>query len=164
MPWPQVGFETDGKRSLLNTFVKLEQVRVTGAESDPQNRWWTLRWKPADAGRRKEKCSEADLREPVPESDNDILGDVGEETEGEMHLFRVDRTHAANLRYEILDSCGKGRREVDRNEQTFAGHERICRGGLARGNWKQVVESKTCGRHGRRYNLRAVARQLVIPL
>ncbi len=59
MPGAKFRFEAGGKRCFLHTLVNLEKMRMTRTHPDPDNLWWTFRWKRSDAGYRQEESAEA---------------------------------------------------------------------------------------------------------
>ena len=63
MPGAKFRFEAGGKRRFLHTLVNLEKMWMTRTHADPDNFWWTFRWKCSDAAYRHEKSAESDRTE-----------------------------------------------------------------------------------------------------
>ena len=101
MPRPQFRLDSNLKRRFLNAFVKLEEVRMSFADADPNDLDHSFRRKCSDALHRKKKRTKIDCFEFFAQSKIDILLDVGKKTEGEVDLIARRPTHAANVRIKI---------------------------------------------------------------
>jgi len=102
MPGTKLRLEASGKRCFLHPLVDLEQVRVGLTNADPNDFRRAFRWKSPDGRDRQEKCAELDLAEFFTQREIDIIRDIAEESERQVHLLRISPAHAANLR---IKSC-----------------------------------------------------------
>jgi len=119
MPWTQVRFECDGEGSFLHAFVELKQVRMTRADTDPDNFRRTFRWKFSKAFDREKERAELDRAEFFAQGKIDIFRHIGEETESEVHLIAGGPPRSGNVRVKIDQYFFDGCREIDRNEEAL---------------------------------------------
>jgi len=96
MPRAQIGFESDGKCRVLHPFVKLKKMRMTLPDANPDDFWRTFWWKRSNALNRKKECAELDRAQVFAQCVIHIFGDIGKETEREMHLITLRPAHTAN--------------------------------------------------------------------
>ncbi len=101
MPRPQFRLDSRCERCFLNALVQLKKMRVCLADSNPDYLYDSFGWKSSHAFDRKEKCPELNPVEFFTQRKLDILGDVREKTEGEMHLIDGSPTDAADARIEL---------------------------------------------------------------
>src|SRR6202795_1478048 len=92
MPGAQIGFESDGKCCILHSFVKLKKMWMTFSDADPDDFRRTFRWERPNALNGKEKRAELDRAQIFAQCAIHIFGDVGKETEREMHLATLGPT------------------------------------------------------------------------
>ena len=119
MPWPQFRFDPDLERCFLNAFVKLEQVRVAGANADPDYFHDSFRRKCSNVLHRQEERAKPDRAEFFAQRKFDSLRHVRKKTEREMDLIARRPAHALNVRIEISQDFANGLRWIDRNEKAF---------------------------------------------
>lgn len=80
MPWPQFWFESDLERRFLDAFVKLEQVRMTCADADPDDFHNSFRRKCSNPFHRQKKRAKLDPAEFFLQRKFDSLRHVREKT------------------------------------------------------------------------------------
>ena len=101
VPGTQIGFEPDSQRRILHAFVKLEEMRMTFPNADPNDFRRTFRRKRPDAFDGKKKCAKLDRAQFFAQRKIDTFRDVGKETEGQMHLIAFRPAHTTNVRVKI---------------------------------------------------------------
>ena len=121
MPWTQFWLDADGQRGLLHAFVYLEKMWMSATNADPNDFRRALRRKCAHAGDRQKKRPKLDCPEFFAQHEIDILSNVAEEAQGQMHLFGIDPTHSANLWIKIDQEVFAEFRQINRDKQAF-GH------------------------------------------
>ena len=122
MPWAQISFESDGQFCILHPFVKLEKMRMTFPDADPDDFRRTFRWKGANALKGKKECAEVDCAQFFAQSNIDMFRDGGKETEREMHLITLRPAHTANAWVKIDDGLLDNWRWADRNKKALGFH------------------------------------------
>src|SRR5689334_17127338 len=109
----QVGFEPDGEDCFLDALVQLEQMRMTGADADPDY------FRPAFSGERSEADERQEKRFPGNGSEFfrkrflNFGPDISEKGESEMHLARFEPTDPAQMRIQFREGCGDRFRQLD---------------------------------------------------
>ena len=101
MPRPQIGQQSDSERGFLDAFVKLKEMRMACANTDPNNLDHAFGWKCSNAFNRQKECAKFNCLEFFAQSKIDILGDVGKKSESQVHLIASGPAYAANARVEI---------------------------------------------------------------
>ena len=97
----KLGFQAALECGFLHALVKLKQMWMPGADTDPDNLWRTFGRKSAQTDDRKKEGFELDRAEFFSQARFDIFRDTLEKAEGEMHLIAIDPTHPANVRIQI---------------------------------------------------------------
>lgn len=101
MPRPQFRLKPNLKRRVLNAFVKLEQMRMTGTDACP-NYFHDSFWrKCSDVFDRQKESAKFDCEELFAQSKIDIPRHVGKKAERKMNLVRRRPAHSVNVRVEI---------------------------------------------------------------
>ena len=113
MPRSQFGLDPNLKRGFLDAFVQLKKVRMRRADADPNDFHATSRWKCSNALDRQKKRAELDRIQFLAQRKIDILGNVGEKAEREMHLIASCPTNAANLRIKTRENLSNRLRRID---------------------------------------------------
>ena len=113
MPWTQVWFQSDRERGLLHAFVKLKEMRMALADSDPDYFHWPFGRKCSNAFDRKEKRAKPNHFQFFPERTIDIFANVGKKTQSQMDLVAGGPAHTANARIESYQSFANRRRRID---------------------------------------------------
>src|SRR4029077_10951063 len=101
MPWAQIRLQPGSERGFLDAFVDLKQMRVCLANPNPDNFRSAFCRKCSDAANRQEECAKLDRAELFAQRGIDIVWNIIEETECQVHLSRVSPADAANVRIKI---------------------------------------------------------------
>lgn len=119
MPRAEIGFEPDSEGRILNTFVKLKEMRMSFADADPDNFRRAFGGKCSHAFDRQKEGAKLNRVEFFLKLRIDILRHFAKETEGEMHLIGRHPMYAGNVRIKI-DKCLFDRsRQIDGDEETL---------------------------------------------
>ena len=98
MPGAQVRLQPGSKRGFLHAFVDLKQMRMAVANADPNDFRSAFCRKCSDAKNRQEECAKLDRAELFAQRGIDIVWNIIEETERQVHLSRISPAHPANVR------------------------------------------------------------------
>lgn len=113
MPGTQFGLESNGERRFLYAFVKLKQVRMAGADSNPDYFHRSFWWKCSNALDRQKKSAKFDRAQFFTERELDLLKNIREKAESQMHLVAYSPADTANARIEIDQNVANGFRRID---------------------------------------------------
>ncbi len=97
----KLGFQATLECGFLHAFVKLKQMWMPGADTDPDNLRRTFGRKFAQTDDRKKEGFELDRAEFFSQARIDIFRHTLEKAKGEMHLIGIDPTHPAHVRIQI---------------------------------------------------------------
>ena len=103
MPRTKFRLETSSERGFLHSLVNLKQVRVRLADADPDNFRHPVCRERSDANNRQKKGAELDRAEFFAQRRIDIVWNIIEETERQVHLSSVTPAHPANVRIKIRE-------------------------------------------------------------
>ncbi len=98
MPGAQIRLQPGSERRFLHAFVDLKQMRVCVANADPNDFRSAFCRKCSDIANRQEERAKLDRAELFAQRGIDIVWNIIEETERQVHLSRVSPAHAANVR------------------------------------------------------------------
>lgn len=98
MPRPQIRLQPGSERGFVHAFVDLKQMRVRLANADPNDFRSAFYRKCSDTANRQEECAKPDRAELFVQRGIDIVWNIIEETERQVHLSRVSPADAANVR------------------------------------------------------------------
>ena len=126
MKWAKFRFQAALKRRFLDALVKLKQMRMPGANTDPDNFGMSFGWKFSEASNRKEKRPKLNRAQLFAQAKLDLLRHTIEKSESEMHLIPIDPAHAATMWIKIDERPACRIWQVDGNKETFA-HCKISR-------------------------------------
>jgi len=101
------------ERGFLNAFVKLKQMRMTGANAEPNYFNNAFRRKSPDFFNGQKKRAKLDRFQFFTQRKIDLLGDVGEKTERKMDLVTGNPVHTANAWVESDQDFPNGWRWID---------------------------------------------------
>ena len=101
MPRTKFRLETSSERGFLHSLVNLKQVRVRLADADPDNFRHAVCRERSDANNRQKEGAELDRAEFFAQRRIDIVWNIIEETERQVHLSWITPAHAANVRIKI---------------------------------------------------------------
>jgi len=121
MPGVQLRLQPGGERGFLNAFVDLKQMRVRRADADPDNFRSSLSGKRSDAGNGQKERAKLNCAEFFAQRAINIIGNITEETERQVHLSRVDPPRATDMWIKACKQLARFIRQIDRNEETL-GH------------------------------------------
>ena len=113
MPWTEIGFERNGQRRFLHTFVKLKQMWMTLPDANPDNFRRTFGRKGSDTFNREEERAEFDSAQFLAQGKLDISRHVGKKSEREMHLTARNPANAMDARVKIDKCLFDRRRQID---------------------------------------------------
>lgn len=123
MPGTQIRFETHGKRRFLHPLVYLEEMRMPGANADPDNFQRAVCRKSSRAGNRQNKRPKLNRAQFLAQRRIDILRHLAKKAERQVHLPRIDPSDALNVWIEtgegLLNIAGR----IDGDEKAFAHKE-----------------------------------------
>ncbi len=122
MPRAQLRLQSSGQRGFLNAFVDLKQMRVRFADADPDNFRSAFCGKRSDTSDGQKECSKLNCAEFFAQREINIIRNIIEETEREVHLSRIGPTHAPNVRIKLCKQLAYCVRQIDRNEKAL-GHQ-----------------------------------------
>ena len=118
----QLGLESRVERGFLHAFVQLEKMRMPGPDADPDNVRPAFAGKRAETGNGKEERLPRNGVEIFLERLFDLLRNVAEKTEGQMHLLRREPADAAQMRIQLRETFGDGARKLEADEEPFGVH------------------------------------------
>ena len=98
MPRTEVGLQANRKRSFLDALVKLQKMRVAGADTDPDDFRCALGGKCSDGLDGQKERAKFDCSEFFTQGKIDTFRRIGEKPEREMHLIARGPTDTANAR------------------------------------------------------------------
>ena len=101
MPGAQIRLQPGSERRFLHAFVDLKQMRVCVANADPNDFRSAFCRKCSDIANRQEECAKLDCAELFAQRGIDIVWNIIEETERQVHLSWITPAHAANVRIKI---------------------------------------------------------------
>ena len=101
MPRSKIGGETYRERCILNAFVKLKKMWMACADADPDNLHHAFGRKCSDSFSWQKKGAKLNCLELFAQRKIDMLRNVGEKPERQMHLIIGGPTDAANTGIEI---------------------------------------------------------------
>lgn len=101
MPRSQIGGETYRKRCVLDAFVQLKEMRMACAHADPDNFRRALGRKCSDTFNRQKEGAKFNCLKFFAQRKIDILRNVGEKPERQVHLIAGRPTGTANAGIKI---------------------------------------------------------------
>lgn len=101
MPWPQLRFKSHLERSFLNTFVELKEMRMTGADANPDYLHDAFWRKSSNSFNRQEERAKFNRLEFFAQAELDVLRHAWEKTEREMNLIDRGPADPMNTRIKI---------------------------------------------------------------
>lgn len=104
MPGTQVSVQPNCQSRFLHALVKLKQMRMAGANPDPDYFDHSFRWESAKAFHRQEKAAELDCAEFFAQYPLVLFGDIRKKTQSEMKLITGGPANAADPWIQ----CGQG--------------------------------------------------------
>jgi hypothetical protein len=125
MPRAQLRLQAGAERGFLHTFVHVVELRVTIADTGPDDVRPALRRKRAHTLYGHEEGGEADGRELLAQRLLGDRADVTKEADGEVNLLGFEPANAWQLRVEVDEQARDRFRHVDGDEETFAGHDSL---------------------------------------
>lgn len=121
MPGTQIWFESCGEDGFLHAFVDQEKLRMTGADTCPNDARFATGGESSETGDRKEERLVLHQRQLFAQSGLVILRERAEKAEGQMNLVALEPAHSREVRIEFGQRLADDRREIERNEEPF-GH------------------------------------------
>ncbi len=122
MPWAKIGFEPDGERGILYSFVKLKEMWMTRTDADPNNFYRAFGRKCPDPFNRQKESAKLNRAQFFPQLEIDLCGHIGKKAESEMHLIARHPARATDMRVETNQRFFNRRWQIDRNKKTFKRH------------------------------------------
>ena len=121
MPGTKLRLQPSRERGFIHALVDLEQMWVRLANADPNNFRSAFCREHSDADDGQKECAELDRAEFFAQRKLDVVCNIAEESERQMHLRRVNPAHAANVRIKVCEELARCLRKVDRDEKAL-GH------------------------------------------
>src|SRR5204862_3211966 len=90
MECAQIRLEAGGEDGFLDAFMQLEQMRMAGADSDPNDLRPALARKSSETNERKEERFPGDGAEFFRKRFLRFRGNAPEKTQGELHFARLE--------------------------------------------------------------------------
>src|SRR6266487_3666767 len=107
VPGTKLGLQPNCERAFLHALVDLEQMRVRLADTDPDNFRSAFCRERSDADDGQKECAEFDRAEFFAQRKLDVVCNIVEESERQMHLGRIDPAHAANMRIKACQELAR---------------------------------------------------------
>ena len=122
MPRAKVRFETGRERGVGNALVELEEMRMTCADTKPDDFRAAFCRENSKSTERKKKRAELNREQVFAQFCFDAGFDVSEKAQGKMQLFRLEPADAAQLRIKPNEQRGDRVRQFQTNEKPFCSH------------------------------------------
>src|ERR1043166_7823700 len=97
-------------------------MRMAGPDANPKNVRTPFARKSAQPGNGKEECFPCDGFQILFERLLDIVRNVAEETERQVHLLRCEPADAAQMRVQFRELFSNGGRKLETDEEPFRAH------------------------------------------
>src|SRR6185369_7589763 len=98
---------------------------MSGTNSDPHDFGLSFLRKFSQTGNRQKESFKLNCAKLFAQAKIDILGDIGKESEGEMHLISIHPAHPADMRVKIDKGVLDGIGHVDGGEESLEIHRRF---------------------------------------
>ena len=97
MPRAKIRFEASGEGGVSHAFVQLKEMRMSPADTDPDDLRPAFPWKSSDLAQRQEESREMDAGETGAQFLLRSGIHIAEESQGEMNLFGREPAETGNL-------------------------------------------------------------------
>src|SRR5437764_8247417 len=118
----EVGLEPGGECRFLHALVQLEQMRVAGADSDPDDFRPAFARKSSETDQRKKECFPGNGAKFFRECFLNLRRNLTKKSESEMHLARFEPAHTMQMRIQRGETFRDGIRQLDADEEPLRTH------------------------------------------
>ena len=122
MPGAQIRFQSNGEGGFLRALVQLKKMRMTCADTDPDNLWHASWRKCSDAFDWQNEGAKLNGAEFFAQGKIHIRSHVRKEAERKMHLITCDPAHAFDSRVKIDQYLFDRGWQIDRNKEARCLH------------------------------------------
>src|SRR5438067_5931663 len=122
MECAQIWLETGGEDGFLDALVQLKQMRMAGADTDPDDLRPAFARESSKTGERQEERFPGNRAQLFRQALLSFARNISEEAKRQMHLLRLEPTYAAQTRIQFGETLPNRFGKLDGNEESFRAH------------------------------------------